>query len=102
VVEGRCGVQLDGPRAGLFNDMHRYLGSKRYRDKLSSEETEGFLGSVTLASDHHGFGMCGTVGHLDNQRSEWGHHRSSGTAMALASRNDVIISAQKCSRRAAS
>jgi hypothetical protein len=93
VVEGRCGVQLDGPRAGLFNDMHRYLGSKRYRDKLSSEETEGFLGSVTLASDHHGFGMCGTVGHLDNQRFEWGHHRSSGTAMALASRNDVIISA---------
>jgi hypothetical protein len=39
VVEGRCGVQLDEPRAGLFNDMHRYLGSKRYRDKLSSEET---------------------------------------------------------------
>jgi hypothetical protein len=52
--------------------VQRHAPLSRYRDKLSPEETEGFFGFATLASDHHGFGMCGTVGHLDNQRLSGG------------------------------
>jgi hypothetical protein len=58
VVEGWCGVQLDGPRAGLFNDMHRYqdtaISSARKRQRA-------FLGLLLWLLIIMGLGCAGRL-----------------------------------------